>query len=116
MTAWLWVVIVLLVAHELGHLLAMLTSGGRFTGMVFDGWRVGIRYDITAVPVALRAGTALTGSLAELVTVVVALVLHAGPWLPWCVLGGVNAIINLVPWHASNDGAVFRALRQQARP
>ena len=51
--------------HEAGHLFATRALGGRILGLVWRGFAIGVRLDVTALSPAAVAGTLIAGPVAE---------------------------------------------------
>lgn len=121
MVTLLLVGVVLVIGHELGHILTAMVCGGRFQGLVFRGFAVGVALDVTALSPAQRLATAWAGVVAE--TGLLALLALGAQltWWTWTVpfwallLLAANAFLNLGPWWAHNDGARVRAWRRMLR-
>ena len=120
MMVWLLIATVLIMAHEAGHIVCLWVSGGRVLGLVFDGWRVGVRTDVAGLSLSRRGWSALSGLMAEGMTVVIGIAVDPGRWPAWLVIWAADLLINGVPWLPTNDGALFlrwrRASRQSAWP
>ena len=104
----------LIVVHELGHIVATVRSGGRFLGLVFRGFAVGVKLEVSPLSTRQRLWSQAAGPLAE-VAAALALTgaallsvvpLHLMPWI-WGVVG-VDGLVNLAPWWGQNDGARIR--------
>ena len=113
--------VMLVLSHELGHILATLGCGGRFRGLVFRGLAVGVALDVTRLSLAQRLFTAWAGVIAETsLLAVLGLGAHVG-WWPWMIpfwallLVAANALLNLGPWWSHNDGARLRTWRRMLR-
>ena len=115
----LLVAAVLIVGHELAHIVTTVLCGGRFQGLVFKGLAVGVKLDVTPLSVRQRIGTAWAGVATE---VTLACLLAGGAlgglWPTtialWAVaLAAFDMLLNLGPWWAHNDGARIRAWRQE---
>ena len=112
------IAVVLIIVHEAGHMVSLRISGGRMLGLVFDGWRVGVRTDVAALSLTQRGRSALSGLVAEGVAVVIGIALDPAHWLAWLTLWAADLLVNGVPWQHTNDGALFlrwRRARQAER-
>lgn len=98
--------LLLLIAHELGHMVATWAVGGRCQRIVFRGWAIGVELTLDNVAPPKIAATLVAGSLAEVVVTGLAMIgnpQHAG-W--WGALLLTQWGANLVPWpRVPNDGA-----------
>lgn len=95
----------LLILHEAGHVLATWAWGGRFDGLAWSGWGIGVRLTVDTLTPRQQAWTVAAGPFAEWVGVgLVALGWPAG--LPLALgIAGVQAFANLIPWgRIPNDG------------
>ena len=119
MIAVLLVAGVLILGHELAHIVATVAYGGRFQGLAFKGLAVGVRLDVTGLSVRQRIGTGWAGMVAE---VVLASLITGGALLGlwpltlalWAVgLATFDGLLNFGPWWAHNDGARIRAWRRE---
>ena len=62
----LLVAAVLIVGHELAHIVTtVVLCGGRFQGLVFKGLAVGVQLDVTPLNVRQRIGTGWAGITTE---------------------------------------------------
>jgi len=111
----------LVLVHEAGHIAATLRYGGRWQGVVFRGWAVGVRLDVTPLSLRQRLATAWAGPLAEagaaaLLAAVLAwhgadrVTVAAAP-----AVAAADGLVNLAPWWPANDGARIRAWRRALR-
>jgi len=103
----------LLAAHEAGHVLTTLAWGGRWTGVVWSGWGVGVRLTLDGLTPRQQVWTVAAGPLAEWVGVaIVAWLWPAG--LSWALTVTVlQTVVNGIPWGiVPNDGTrLWRAWR-----
>lgn len=114
MLAILLVALGLLVMHEIGHIVATVRSGGQFLGVVFRGFAVGVKLEVSPLSTRQRLWSQAAGPLAEVMAALLltgaaglALVpLHLVPWV-WGVVA-VDGLVNLAPWWGQNEGARIR--------
>ena len=110
---------VLILGHELAHIVTTVLCGGRFQGLVFKGFAVGVRLDVTPLSVQQRIGTGWAGMATEVVLAgLIAGGALAGLWSTtmalWAVgLAVFDMLLNLGPWWAHNDGARIRAWHRE---
>jgi len=93
------------IAHEVGHIVITRVLGGRFLGVEFRGYAIGVRLSVTHLSQQQVAWTLIAGPLAE--TIVIALALYRWPslYLWWVLILGLNWCMNVVPWGLfPNDG------------
>jgi hypothetical protein len=109
---------VLILGHELAHIVTTVLCGGRFQGLVCKGLADGVKLAVTLLSVRQRIGTAWAGMATE---VILAGLPAGGAFLClwpvtaalWAVaLAAFDLLLNLGPWWAHNDGARIRAWRQ----
>ena len=110
---------VLILGHELAHIVTTVLCGGRFQGLVFKGLAVGVQLDVTPLNVRQRIGTGWAGITTE---VALAGLLAGGAlgglWpltvALWAVgLAAFDGVLNLGPWWTHNDGARIRAWNRE---
>ena len=111
----LLVATVLIVGHEMAHIVTTVLCGGRLQGLVFKGVAVGVKLDVTPLGVRQRIGTGWAESATE---VALARLLAGGLWTLaaalWAVrLAPFDGLLNLGPWWAHNDGARIRASKHE---
>ena len=110
---------VLILGHELAHIVTTVLCGGRFQGLVFRGFAVGVKHDVTPLSVRQRLWTGWAGMATEVVLAgLIAGGALGGLWpMPvalWAVgLAAFDGLLNLGPWWAHNDGARIRAWRRE---
>ena len=112
----LMVAVSMVVAHESGHILITRLLGGRFRGVVFRGWAIGVQLTVDGLSPQSVAWTLLAGPLAEALVfgAAVATDLRNAQW--WALLLFTQWIVNLVPWGVvPNDGTRLWQLWQQCR-
>lgn len=61
----LLVAVGLIVVHETGHIVATVRSGDRFLGLVFHGFAVGVKLDVTPLSAGQRVWSQAAGPLAD---------------------------------------------------
>ncbi len=61
----LLVAVELIVVHETGHIVATVRSGDRFLGLVFHGFAVGVKLDVTPLSAGQRVWSQAAGPLAD---------------------------------------------------
>ena len=110
---------VLILGHELAHIVTTVLCGGRFQGLVFKGFAVGVKLDVTRLSVRQRIVTGWAGIVTEVVLAsLIAAGAFGGLWpvtvALWAVgLAGFDMLLNFGPWWAHNDGARIRAWHRE---
>jgi hypothetical protein len=118
----LWILVIaagLITVHELGHILATVVLGGRFKGLVFRGFALGVKLDLSRLTLRDRLSTVWAGIGAETLAVLGLGVLeecgvvnlHLFAWATLVL--AIDAFLNLGPWWKDSDGSLIR--RWQAR-
>lgn len=101
----LMVAMAMLVAHETGHVVATQFLGGRFLGLEFKGFLVGVRLSVRSLSTGQVAWTLAAGPAAEFLVV-----LAAAAWRPqdfrwWMLMLALQWVGNVIPWGLiPNDG------------
>ncbi|MCY0900441.1 MAG: M50 family metallopeptidase [Firmicutes bacterium] len=96
---------VLVLAHELGHVLLTHAMGGRWLGIEFRGFMLGVRLSVTSLSLRQVAWTLIAGPLAEALVTFIAALIWPEHLRWWLVLLSVQWTLNLIPWGLiPNDG------------
>lgn len=95
----------MIVAHEAGHVIVTQCLGGKWLGIEFRGYAVGVRLSVHALSSQQLAWTCMAGPLAEAVIALGAVVVWPEQYRWWLLLLTLEWLINLVPWgRFPNDG------------
>ena len=111
----------LLICHELGHILTTVALGGRFQGVVFRGFALGVVLDLSRLSMRGRLGTVWAGVGAEMAATGAVGVLAGMGFLDmrlfaWAlIMLAADATLNLGPWWSASDGALIRQWRHVAQ-
>ncbi|NMP24443.1 M50 family metallopeptidase [Sulfobacillus harzensis] len=110
------VAILMLAAHEAGHVVLTRFLGGRWLGIEFKGIMVGVRLSVKSLSLKQIAWTLAAGPLSETYIVVLACLWrpHDAHW--FLLLLGLEWVLNLTPWGLfPNDGTrLWRLWRKHA--
>ncbi|WP_020375033.1 hypothetical protein [Sulfobacillus thermosulfidooxidans] len=100
------VAVLMVVVHEMAHVLTALAVGGRWDGLAWRWWAVGVRLRVDGLRPRQVAATLWAAPLAEAVLLASAVVLWPHAWRWWGALAAGQWLVNLMPWPGwPNDGA-----------
>lgn len=111
------VAVVMIVAHELAHVVATLAFGGRFDGVVVKHvLAVGVKIQVDGLSAQQIAWTLIAAPIAEVLVVAVAFAIRPQAWALWLLLLGLQWAMNFTPWPwFSTDGRKLLRLMQHGR-
>ena len=111
------VAVVMVVAHEMAHVVSTLAFGGRFEGVIVKHvLAVGVKIRVDGLSARQIAWTLIAAPVAELLVVAAATIIRPQAWALWLLLLGLQWLMNWTPWPwFPTDGRKLLRLVRQGR-
>lgn len=88
----------MVIAHEAGHVLMACALGGRWLGVEFKGYMLGVKLSVKGLSVRQIACTLVAGPVAEALVAGTATLVWPKDLPLWFLVLILQWIINLIPW------------------